>query len=322
MRVLVTGGTGSFGNAFINRLVERGLAERIVVLSRDEFKQSIMAEKFSSHPHVKFFLGDVRDRERLVLAMRGCDLVVAAAALKRIDQVSYDPEEVIKTNLLGTMNTVRAAMECGTKKVLFLSSDKSVLSANIYGGTKFLAEQYCVLANSYAVPGNTFVSAVRYGNVLDSRGSALHRFREQAKRGAPITVTDGRMTRFVMTLSRAVDLALLAVDHMRGGEVFIPRMPSMRILDLAEAVAPGWPVEFSGLRPGGEKLSEVLISEHESDRAKIDDDLGVYVLDPTHGPWGYVPWPGKKVQGGFRYESAMNEEWLGVEELRRLTENL
>lgn len=322
MRIAITGGTGSLGQALVHRLASKGLASRVVVLSRDEWKQSRMAQQYVEPHPIRFMLGDVRDRDRLVCAFRGCDIVVAAAALKRVEKAVYDPDEVVKTNILGTMNTVRAAMDAGVRKVIVISSDKSVQSSNVYGGTKFVAEQYAIASNAYAAPAGTIVSALRYGNVVDSRGAVLHIFREQARSGSPLTITDKRMTRFVMTLEDAVDLVLLVIDHMRGGEVFLPVMPSMRITDLAEAVAPGHPVQFAGLRPGGEKLSEVLISEHESDRVKHSADLGVYVLEPSHATWGYAAWPGARVPDGFRYDSATNEQWLGVEELRTLVEGL
>ena len=317
MRVLITGGTGSLGQALIRRFLAREDIERIVCFSRDEWKQSVLAGRLPDDSRLRFFLGDVRDRSRLAEACWHCDTVIAAAALKRVDRVAYDPEEVLKTNLLGVVNTVKAACEAQVKCVLVVSSDKSVSASNVYGGSKFCAEMYASAANIYTEPRGVRVAAVRYGNILDARGAVLHTFRMQAATGQPVTVTDARCTRFAMRLVDAVGLIERALESMQGGEVLVAKPPSIRVVDLAEAVAPGVPVEFIGLRPGGEKLHELLLSSHESDRARWLHEARHFVVDPSHGDlWGYRAEGGERMPDGYELRSDTNADWLGVEALR------
>src|SRR5947209_4242020 len=262
--ILLTGGTGSFGKAFIRQLTDAWSDVAIRVYSRDELKQSELRAEYGDK-QLRYLIGDVRDRERIYRATQGVDFVVHAAAMKQVPACEYNPFEAVRTNVLGAQHVVDAAIDSGVEKVVALSTDKAVNPVNLYGATKLCAEKIVVQGNAYAAQSKTRLACVRYGNVVDSRGSVVPLFRQQAATGR-VTITDRRMTRFWITLDQAVDLVLYALEHMTGGEVFIPKIPSMKVVDLAEAVAPGVPRDVTGIRPG-EKLHEVLLTADESRHA-------------------------------------------------------
>lgn len=327
MKVAVTGCTGSFGQAFIRHVVRHGLASRVVGVSRDELKQAEMAASYSEDPApLRLMLGDVRDQRRLEQVFYGCDTVVHCAALKRVDSVSYNPSEVVKTNVIGTENVVDAALAAGVARLVLISSDKGIAALNIYGSTKALAEQIIVTANSYAYPRGLKCAAVRYGNVLGSRGSVIHRWRDQVTMGIPLTVTDARMTRFILTLDQAVGFVLTALDIMEGGEVFVPVLPSARLPDLASAVAGnGYPTVYAGLRPGGEKLQEALLSDDEPSRTRLVSQHGVYLVTPSVYSWRarqFDAWRGEAVDPDLRYVSNGSHGWLSVAQLAKMLETV
>lgn len=301
MNILVTGGTGSFGQAFVKRLLEDENVGRIVVYSRDELKQYEMAQRMSD-PRLRFFIGDVRDAGRLRRALRGIDVVVHAAALKHIPIAEYNPQECIKTNIGGAENVIDAAIDCGVSRVLALSTDKAVNPINLYGASKLAAEKLFVAANHLAGAGGTRFSVVRYGNVVGSRGSVIPFFKRKALEGGPLPITDSRMTRFWITLEQGCKFVLDSLDRMQGGEIFVPKLPATRITDLATAIAPHAKQEIVGIRPG-EKLHEVMISREEAPCTK---DLGdSYVIYPAIKHW--APWreqPGTLVPADFEYSSA------------------
>lgn len=319
MRLAITGGTGSLGRSIIARLLQDRIGT-IVSLSRDEVKAGDLKESFNDHPDLRVFLADVRDRERLVQAFWGCDIVIHAAALKRITESVYSPSELIKTNVEGTANVIDAATAARVKKIIVVSSDKAVAATNLYGMTKAVAECYAVQANAYTAPRGTYVSAVRYGNVLGSRGSVVHIWRSTAAAGKPLRLTDPRMTRFIITLPQAVQFVLDAAWDMIGGEIFVPALVAATMTDLAEAIAPNHPVEITGLRPGGEKLGEVLLSEEEPRRTFNLGDR--FIVTPSHRSWSTQPWKGEPVPESFTYHSETWPARLGVEELRKLVEEI
>src|SRR5512146_1702689 len=257
--VLVTGGTGSFGKKFTKILLAEKNPKKIIIFSRDELKQHEMQVGGYNHPSLRYFIGDIRDRERLVRAMHGVDIVVHAAALKQVPACEYNPMEAIKTNIMGTANVVEAALDAGVKKVMTISTDKAVNPVNLYGATKLAAEKLTVQSNAYAAGAATRYACVRYGNVVGSRGSVVPVFLKQRGSGR-LTITDDRMTRFWLSLEQGVRFVIKCVEEMRGGEVFVPKIPSLKVIDLARAIAPGASVSIVGIRPG-EKLHEVLISE-------------------------------------------------------------
>src|SRR5438477_2561261 len=310
--ILLTGGTGSFGNAFARRVTRDWPDSVVRVYSRDELKQSEMLSRFGDG-QVRFLIGDVRDRSRMTRAAEGADIVIHAAAMKQVPACEYNPFEAVRTNVLGAQHVIDAAIDAGVQKVVALSTDKAVNPVNLYGATKLCAEKIVVQGNAYASLSKTRLSCVRYGNVVGSRGSVVPVFRQQVNEGR-LTITDERMTRFWITLEQAVDLVLFALDNMVGGEVFIPKIPSMRVVDLADAMAPGLPREIVGIRPG-EKLHELLLTVDES-RHAVDAD-GVYVVLPEHPWWDDHPrWlDGKPLDDGFVYSSDRNEWWLTREEL-------
>ena len=285
--ILVTGGTGSFGRQFVRRMLERYHPRRLVVFSRDELKQSEMKVEFppDEDSSMRYFLGDVRDIDRLRRAFAGVDLVVHAAALKQVPATEADPFEAVLTNIIGTKNVLEAAIDCRVKRVIILSSDKAVNPVNLYGATKLVAEKLTVQANTYGIARGTMLACCRYGNVIGSRGSVVQIFKEQRKAGR-ITITDERMTRFWMTLDQGVEFVVRSTERMCGGEVFVPKIPAMKVADLAKAVAPGCAVEKIGIRPG-EKLHEILIGEDESRSVTEFDDY--FIIDPVYRPWGEVP---------------------------------
>jgi UDP-N-acetylglucosamine 4,6-dehydratase len=315
--ILLTGGTGSFGNAFTRRVLEEWPDAVVRVYSRDELKQHEMRERVGDDQQVRFLIGDVRDRDRLYRAAQGADFIVHAAAMKQVPACEYNPFEAVQTNVIGAQNVVDVAIDAGVKRVVALSTDKAVNPVNLYGATKLCAEKIIVQGNAYAARTTTRLACVRYGNVAGSRGSVVPVFKTQIERDGRLTITDERMTRFWITLAQATDLVLHAFEHAEGGEVFVPKIPSMRVIDLAEAMAPGLPCDITGIRPG-EKLHELLLTPDESRHAVEHDD--VFVVLPEH-PW----WDdaldhghGKPVADGFAYASDTNDEWLGVEELAAL----
>lgn len=281
--VLVTGGTGSFGQKFVERLFNLGICKKIIILSRDEFKQHQMQQKFVSPKLMRFFLGDIRDLSRLQRAFLGVDIVVHAAALKQVPALEYNPLEAVKTNVLGTQNVIDAALDAGVKKVLLISTDKAVNPVNLYGATKLCAEKLLIAANAYrpVKETSTAFSVVRYGNVLGSRGSIVEVLNEQ-KKNCVVTLTDEKMTRFFMTVDQSVDLVLYALRMMRGEDVFIPKLPAMKLPDLISAIAPGCEVKVVGIRPG-EKLHEILLNDDEVKRTR---DAGkYYIVEPSKDWW-------------------------------------
>jgi UDP-N-acetylglucosamine 4,6-dehydratase/5-epimerase len=302
--VLITGGTGSFGKAFAKRILRDCGPKKVIVLSRDELKQYEMAQEITDG-RIRFFLGDVRDRDRLYRAFAGVDVVVHAAALKQVPAAEYNPFECIKTNVLGAQNVIDAAIDCGVQRVVALSTDKAVNPINLYGATKLCADKLFVAANHYAGGQNTHFAVVRYGNVAGSRGSVVPFFKANSGREVPIT--DERMTRFWITLDQAVQLVITGLNTMRGGEIYVPKIPSMRVVDLAEAL--GCTYRVSGIRPG-EKLHEALISEDEA--RKTYDFYTHYCVLPDDYPSGHEAAP---VGEGFSYTSDTNDQWLGVEDL-------
>jgi UDP-N-acetylglucosamine 4,6-dehydratase/5-epimerase len=312
--VLVTGGTGSFGTKLVELMLTRYQPRRLVVFSRDELKQSEMMKRFND-PALRFFVGDVRDRERLERAMHGIDVVFHAAALKQIPSCEYNPFEAILTNVMGAKNVIDAAIDQHVSRVVALSTDKAVNPINLYGATKLCAEKLFVQGNAYGHGRGTAFSVVRYGNVIGSRGSVIPLFAAQRETGT-VTVTDPGMTRFWLRLEAGVTFAIRCAELMRGGEIFVPKIPSMRILDLVEAVAPGCRVEVIGVRPG-EKLHEALIAEEESRQVVELDDL--FILEPIYPSWTFAGVDGGKRPGaGFRYSSDTNTSWLSRVEMEEL----
>jgi len=307
LEVLITGGSGSFGQAFTQRLLTMAEVKRIAIYSRGEHLQEEMAHQFKHDPRLRFFIGDVRDQDRMEFAMRGIDVVAHAAALKIVPTAEYNPTECVATNIHGAENVVKAALRSGVKKVLALSTDKAVNPVNLYGASKLAAEKVFIAANALAA-GKCAFSVVRYGNVVGSRGSVVPLFQRLKEQGKPITITDQRMTRFWITMDQAIDLVLMALKTMGWREVFIPKIPSMRVVDLADAIDPGGVRHIVGIRPG-EKVHECLMTEDEN----AYDSGDAYVVLP-HGQVSHKP----KVPEGFRYTSDTNEHFLTVDELKGL----
>lgn len=312
--ILVTGGTGSFGKAFIAHALAELNPRRVAVLSRDELKQSEMRATFPDE-RMRWFLGDIRDRDRLARAFHGVDYVVHAAALKQVDTAEYNPIEYVKTNIMGSQNVIDAAIDTGVKKVVALSTDKASSPINLYGATKLTADKLFIAANNVTQGFGTSLAVVRYGNVMGSRGSVIPLFQRLASEGKPLPITDSRMTRFWITLPQAVQFVVDSFDHMRGGELFVPRIPSMRIMDLVEAVAPGAATTEVGIRPG-EKLHEEMIASDDSYRTVRLEDR--YVVQPTVLEWWFAPPGGQAVEPGFSYRSDTNDQWLSPDDLRRM----
>ena len=318
--ILVTGGTGSFGKVFLAKVLAEHDPARIVVFSRDELKQYELKQQWGDDDRVRFFLGDIRDRDRLRMALDGVEYVVHAAALKQVDTAEYNPMEYVKTNVLGSENVIQASLEAGVQKVVALSTDKASSPVNLYGATKLTADKLFISSNHYAVDGGTRFAVVRYGNVMGSRGSVIPLFRNLAAAGQPLPVTDHRMTRFWITLPQALDFVINSFATMSGGELFVPRIPSMRVVDLAEAIAPGVETIEIGIRPG-EKLHEEMISSEDARRTVRQSDR--YVVQPTLAAWGgFHAAQGEAVPDGFAYSSDKNDQWLGVTELQRMLESL
>lgn len=320
--VLVTGGTGSFGKKFISLLLERYRPRKVVVFSRDELKQFDMSNaddfRTDTHPELKYHIGDIRDLERLRTAFRGIDVVIHAAALKHVSACEFNPFEAIKTNVIGAQNIVTAAIECGVKKVIALSTDKAAAPANLYGATKLCSDKLFVASNVMSEDAKTLFSVVRYGNVMGSRGSVIPFFLGQAAKGGELTVTDKRMTRFSITSGEGASFVMDCVERMQGGEIFVPKSPSYRISDVAEAIAPGASIKEIGIR-SGEKLHESMITEDDARNTLEFDDY--YLIQPEFSWWTTLERTGgKPCPEGFSYTSSHNDRWLTVEDLRTLAQ--
>ena len=316
--ILITGGTGSFGTRFIERLLSEQDGPRTIrVFSRDELKQWDLQRRFADDDdRLRYLIGDVRDRDRLVRATRGVDMIVHAAALKHVPVCEYNPFEAVQTNIHGAENVVHAAIENGVPTTVNLSTDKAVNPVNLYGATKLAAEKIVNQGNAYAADSPSRFASVRYGNVVGSRGSVVPLFKLQAESGV-ITITDERMTRFWITLDQAVQFVIDAASRMGGGETFIPRIPSMRVTDMAAALAPDAEIKVIGIRPG-EKLHELLVTEDES-RHAYEVDNG-FIIMPEYASWELrIPENARELPGGFEYSSGGNDWWLGVDELREMT---
>jgi UDP-N-acetylglucosamine 4,6-dehydratase len=314
--VLVTGGTGSFGTKLLEVLLERHEPEAIRVYSRDELKQSELRRRFvDDDDRIRCLIGDVRDLSRLSRAMRGVDVVVHAAALKQVPACEYNPFEAVQTNVVGAENVVSAAIDNDVPLTIALSSDKAVNPVNLYGATKLCAEKIVTQGNTYSGHSAARFASVRYGNVVGSRGSVIPLFKAQAPTGV-LTITDERMTRFWITLQQAVDFVLNSLGRMGGGEIFVPRIPSMRVVDMAQALAPDAEHRIVGIRPG-EKLHEVLLTEDEA-RHALETESGFVIL-PEHASWPIRPIEdGQPLPAGFHYSSDQNDHWLDVDELREM----
>lgn len=318
--ILITGGTGSFGQQCVEMLLTQHHPKKIIIFSRDELKQSQMQERFTD-PRLRFFLGDVRDQERLRRAFDGVDLVIHAAALKQVPALEYNPFEAIRTNIIGAYNIISAAIDCGVEKVVALSTDKAANPINLYGATKLCSDKLFVSANSMAGKRRTRFAVTRYGNVVGSRGSVVPLFVRQRASGT-VTITDHRMTRFWITLPQGVDFVLRCFDMMIGGEIFVPKIPSANMTDVAEALAPGCAIKVIGIRPG-EKLHEVMIPE---DDARNTLEMADHFIIQPQFPWWTEHYTqslkGRNAQpcaDGFRYASDSNSQWLSVDDIRSMT---
>jgi len=313
--VLVTGGTGSFGKKFVETMLHNYHPQKLIVFSRDELKQHDMRVAGFDHPSLRYFIGDVRDPQRLERALSGVTVVVHTAALKQVPACEYNPFEAVQTNIIGGRNVIDSAINQGVRRILALSTDKAVNPINLYGATKLCAEKMFVQANAYSGTQETRFSCARYGNVVGSRGSVVPVFLEQRKSGK-ITITDPRMTRFWITLEQGVRFVVHCIENMHGGEIFVPKIPSMKLVDMAEALAPGCETRYVGIR-AGEKLHEVLISEDEARNTLELDDM--FVIQPAHSWWSQENWKdARPLPDGFRYTSDNNPQWIDSEELRDL----
>lgn len=314
--VLVTGGTGSFGRKFVEIMLRDYKPGKMIIFSRDELKQHEMRISGFDHVDLRYFIGDVRDLTRLRRAMQGVDIVVHAAALKQVPACEYNPMEAIKTNVLGSSNVIEAALDAGVSKVMALSTDKAVNPINLYGATKLAAEKLFVQSNSYAGGTATRYSSVRYGNVVGSRGSVIPVFLKQRNK-KKLTITDERMTRFWITLDQGISFVIRCIEQMQGGEVFVPKIPSMKVVDIANVIAPDAELEAIGIR-AGEKLHEVLIHE---DEARVTVELeDMFVVQPSEALWFGHAWQeiGQSLPEGFRYASDSNSEWLTLDQIREI----
>jgi len=317
--ILITGGTGSFGKKFTEIVLREHDPKAVRIFSRGEFLQLQMRQQFNDDPRLRFFIGDVRDRDRLYRALDGVDIVVHAAALKQVPACEYNPIEAVKTNIDGAVNVINAAIDNEVEKVIAISTDKAVYPVNLYGATKLVAEKLFVQGNAYTGKHRTRFSVVRYGNVVGSRGSVIPLFLEQRRTGK-ITITDERMTRFWITLEQGVRFVISCIERMKGGEIFVPKIPSMRIVDLADVIAPGVEREIIGIRPG-EKIHECLITEEEARHAREFDTY--FVIEPEFPFWSKDNLDGgKPLPEGFKYTSDTNTWWLTKEELKQMIEEL
>jgi UDP-N-acetylglucosamine 4,6-dehydratase len=314
--VLITGGTGTFGKAFVSDLLNNHEPKKVIVFSRDELKQFEMKNQMKEDSRLRFFIGDIRDKDRLIRAFTSVDYVVHAAALKQVDTGEYNPREFILTNIIGSQNVVDAAIDSGVSKVIALSTDKASSPINLYGATKLTADKLFTAANIYGTNSHTFFSVVRYGNVIGSRGSIIPLFKESAAKGVEILITDKRMTRFWITIEQAVSFVLESFKEMNGGELFVPRIPSMKIIDLAIALAPNSKIKEIGIRPG-EKLHEEMISSDDSRRTIKQEKK--FIISPISPEWNYVEPAGEKLPEGFSYKSDTNDLWLTIDDIKKLT---
>jgi UDP-N-acetylglucosamine 4,6-dehydratase/5-epimerase len=314
--ILITGGTGSFGRAFVRRLLDEAEPKRVVVFSRDEQKHHAMMADFSD-PRLRYFVGDVRDASRMQLALRGVDIVVHAAGMKHVHLCEYNPIEAINTNVLGTVNVIQAALDQRVERVVGISTDKAVSPANLYGASKLCLEKLLVAANSYSGDRSTRFSVVRYGNVMGSAGSVIPLFLKQRQTGK-LTITDQRMTRFWIDMPKAIDLVLSALSLMQGGEIFLPKLPAATVEALADSLAPGVPREVIGIRPG-EKLHESLLSGEECRRTR---DIGnLLVIEPEYTSWTMNAERGEPVPDDFRYSSDREDLLLSPEQIANLLQD-
>ncbi len=313
--VLITGGTGSFGKKFTLRLLETNV-KKVIIFSRDELKQYEMKQEFKDE-RLRFFIGDVRDKDRLYRAFDGVDHVVHAAAMKHVDACEYNPFEAVKTNIHGAQNIIEAAIDKGVEKVVALSTDKAAAPVNLYGATKLASDKLFVAGNSYAGDKNTRFAVVRYGNVVGSRGSVVPFFKKMRETGR-LPITDERMTRFWITLDQGVRFVIDSFAGMQGGEIFVPKIPSMKITDLAKAIGPECDIDIVGIRPG-EKLHEVMITEDDARRTVESDNF--YIIQPEF-PWWHTPEikEYQKLNDGFKYSSETNDQCLDIEDLKVLIE--
>lgn len=324
--ILITGGTGSFGKKFLEMILTKYTPHRVIIYSRDEYKQFVMKSEYEKKfdmSKVRFFIGDVRDKERLMRAFDHVDYVIHAAALKQVPTCEYNPFEAIKTNIHGAQNVIDAAIDRGVKRVVALSTDKAVNPINLYGGTKLVSDKLFISANAYSKISGTKFSVVRYGNVAGSRGSVIPFFKNLIEKGGnELTITDSRMTRFWITLEQGVELVFKALEESTGGETYISKIPSFKITDLADAMLPGCKKVYIGIREG-EKLHEVMVTK--------DDSYLTYEYDKHYIIYPHFDWwefdaerigPGQKVEDGFEYNSGTNKEWLGVSDLKKALNEL
>lgn len=326
--ILITGGTGSFGKRFTQRILEEYNPQKIIIYSRDEFKQDLMKKEFREKfpdkvDKLRFFIGDVRDKDRLYRALKGVDYIIHAAAMKQVPACEYNPFEAIKTNIHGAQNIVDAAIDCGVKKVVALSTDKAVNPINLYGGTKLVSDKLFIAGNAYSGEGGTIFSVVRYGNVAGSRGSVIPFFKSLLEKGEKILpITDYRMTRFWITLDEGVDLVFKALKESKGGETYISKIPSFKITDLAMAMNPDGDIKEVGIREG-EKLHEVMVTKDDS-RMTYEYDKH-YIVYPHFEWWKleshFTP-GGRLIEPGFEYDSSTNSKWLNIEQLRQALHEL
>ena len=321
--ILVTGGTGSFGKCFSRYVLTHYEPKKIIIYSRDEFKQWVMADEFKEYADkLRFFIGDVRDAERLKRACEGVDYIIHAAALKQVPACEYNPNEAIKTNIHGAMNVIDAALDCGVSRVVALSTDKAVNPVNLYGGTKLVSDKLFVAANAYAGSKDINFSIVRYGNVAGSRGSVIPVFRKVIEEGGTeMPVTDVRMTRFWISLTQGVELVIKALAEAKGGETFISKIPSFKVTDLAEAMLPGCKIKETGIRPG-EKLHEIMVTPEDSHTTYEYDKHFIVYPQMTWNDRQQPDLSGSKVEEGFSYSSGTNTEWLSVEDIRTLLKDV
>ena len=320
-QILITGGTGSFGNYFTEYILEHYKPRRIIIFSRDEYKQFIMRNKFKKYDSImRFFIGDVRDKERLLRAFNSVDFVIHAAAMKQVPACEYNPIEAIKTNIDGATNVINAALDRKVKKVVALSTDKAVNPINLYGGTKLVSDKLFISANAYSTVYDTKFSIVRYGNVAGSRGSVIPFFNDIIQSGKKVLpITDFRMTRFWIDLQQGVELVLKALDEATGGETFISKIPSFKIVDLAKAMLPACELEEVGIREG-EKLHEIMVTREDSQLTYEYDEH--YIIYPHFDWWkGHIIEGGKHVEPGFEYSSGNNSQWLSVEQLAEMVKH-
>jgi len=317
--MLVTGGTGSFGKKFTEIVLKEHDPKAIRIFSRGELLQLQMSQLFNNDLRLRFFIGDVRDRDRLYRAMDGVDIVVHAAALKQVPACEYNPIEATRTNINGAANVIDVAIDNKVEKILAISTDKAVHPINLYGATKLVAEKLFIQGNSYAGRSGTRFSVVRYGNVVGSRGSVIPLFLKQ-RENRKLTITDARMTRFWITLEQGIHFVIDCMNRMQGGEIFVPKIPSMKLMDLADVIAPDTQKEITGIRPG-EKINEILLSEEEARHSREFEDH--FVIEPEYPFWeSSLLNGGKKLPEGFRYTSDNNQQWLSGEELQEIIKDL